>query len=65
MDKETNIADKYKELVKIFEKQMLEENMSLWFFDIYLPDLFARKFIIDIIKMSIKITKNFIGNEDK
>lgn len=61
MDKETNIADVYKNLVKIFEEQMLKENMPLWFFDLYLPDIFARKTIKEEIKTYFKIAES----EDK
>lgn len=61
MDKETNIADVYKKLVKIFEEQMLKENMPLWFFDLYLPDIFAKKTINKGIKTYFKI----IESEDK
>lgn len=70
MDKETNIADVYKNLVKIFEEQMLKENMPLWFFDLYLPDIFARRFISKGIKTYFKIaereeTENANSNNEK
>ncbi len=34
--------DNYKELVSIFEERMKEDNMLIWYRDIYLPDLFAK-----------------------
>ena len=60
MEKAT-ITKTYTDLVKIFEKTMIEEKMPLWFFDIYLPALFAKRTINKAITIFSEIQKS----EDK
>lgn len=62
MKKEILLTEAYEDTVKAFEKVMIENNMPLYWLDVYLPELMAKKAIAKGIEIFKQIKEE---REDK
>lgn len=57
MHKEILLTEAYEDIVKAFEKTMIENNIPLYWFDMYLPKIFAERALCKAMEISKQIKK--------